>query len=45
MRYRSWFQTVAGRFDHPPQRSVPDSERRSINLRALEVIWPILTQA
>jgi hypothetical protein len=44
MRYRSWFQTVAGRIDHPRQRSVTQRERRSINIRALEVIWPILTQ-
>ncbi len=44
-RYASWFQSVAGRLDHPPQRSVTDRKRRSINLRALEVVWPILTQA
>jgi hypothetical protein len=43
-RYASWFQSVAGRLDHPPQRSVTDRKRRSINLRALEVVWPILTQ-
>jgi len=45
LRYASWFQSVAGRLDHPRQRSVTDRKRRSINLRALEVIWPILTQA
>ena len=39
-RYGSRFQALAGRFDHPRQRSVPDDERRSINLRALEMIWP-----
>jgi hypothetical protein len=44
-RYASWFQSVAGRFDHPRQRSVTDRKRRSVNLRALEVIWPILTHA
>jgi len=44
-RYASWFQSVAGRLDHPRQRSVTDRKRRSINLRALEVVWPILTQA
>ena len=45
IRYASWFQSIAGRLDHPRQRSVPDRKRRSINLRALEVIWPILTKA
>ena len=45
IRYASWFQSIAGRLDHPRQRSVTDRKRRSINLRALEVIWPILTQA
>jgi arginase family enzyme len=42
MRYGSRFQTLAGRFDHPRQRSVTDEERRSINRRALETIWPRL---
>jgi arginase family enzyme len=42
MRYGSGFQAIAGRFDHPRQRSVTDDERRSINLRALETIWPHL---
>jgi hypothetical protein len=45
LRYASWFQSVAGRLDHPHQRSVTDTKRRSINLHALERIWPILTQA
>jgi hypothetical protein len=45
MRYASWFQSVAGRLDHPRRRRVTDGKRRSINLRALEVIWPILTRA
>lgn len=43
MRYGSRFQTLAGRFDHPRQRSVTDEERRSVNWRALETIWPRLT--
>ena len=41
-RYGSRFQALAGRFDHPRQRSVTEDERRSINLRALETIWPLL---
>jgi hypothetical protein len=45
IRYASWFQSIAGRLDHPRQRYVTDRKRRSINLCALEVIWPILTQA
>jgi len=43
MRYGSRFQMLAGRFDHPRQRSVTDEERRSVNRRALETIWPRLT--
>jgi arginase family enzyme len=42
MRYGTLFQKLAGRFDHPRQRSVSDQERRSVNLRALETIWPQL---
>jgi arginase family enzyme len=42
MRYGSWFQALAGRFDHPRPRTVTDNERRSVNLRALETIWPHL---
>jgi arginase family enzyme len=42
MRYGSRFQTLAGRFDHPRQRSVTNDERRSVNRRALETIWPRL---
>jgi arginase family enzyme len=42
MRYGSRLQTLAGRFDHPRQRSVPDDERHSVNQRALETIWPHL---
>jgi arginase family enzyme len=42
--YGSWFQTLAGRFDHPRQRAVQDSDRRSINNRALEAIWPRLVE-
>jgi len=42
MRYGSRFQTFAGRFDHPRQRSVTNDERRSVNRRALETIWPRL---
>ena len=45
VRYGSWFQAVAGWVDHPRQRTVPDWKRRSVNLHALEVIWPLLTQA
>jgi len=45
LRYASWFQSLAGWLDHPRQRSISDSERRSINLRALEGIWPLLTGA
>jgi hypothetical protein len=41
-RYGSRFQTLAGRFDHPHQRSVSESERRTVNLQALKVIWPAL---
>lgn len=41
-RYGSRFQALAGRFDHPRQRDVIGSERRSINQRALETIWPLL---
>ncbi len=41
-RYGSRFQALAGRFDHPRQRDVTGSERRSINQRALETIWPLL---
>jgi hypothetical protein len=37
--YASWFQRLAGRFDHPRQRMVPAEDRRTINNRALEVIW------
>jgi hypothetical protein len=43
MRYGSRFQALAGRFDHPRPRSVSEEERRSINLRVLETIWPHLT--
>jgi arginase family enzyme len=42
MRYGSWFQSLAGRFDHPHPRTATDNERRSVNLRALETIWPHL---
>jgi arginase family enzyme len=42
MRYGSRFQTLAGRFDHPRQRSITNDERRSVNRRALETIWPRL---
>jgi hypothetical protein len=42
-RYGSWFQALAGRFDHPRQRSVADSKRHAVNLRALQTIWPVLT--
>jgi hypothetical protein len=42
MRYGSRFQSLAGRFDHPRQRSVTENERRLVNLRALETIWPLL---
>jgi arginase family enzyme len=42
MRYGSRFQSLAGRFDHPRQRAVTEKERRRINLRALETIWPHL---
>jgi len=42
MRYGSRFQALAGRFDHPRQRAVDDNERRAVNLRALETIWPHL---
>jgi len=45
LRYGSWFQTVAGRFDHPRQRSVPDADRGLINNRALQAIWPRLAKA
>ena len=41
-RYASWFQALAGRFDHPRQRSVSDSERHAVNLHALQAIWPSL---
>ena len=41
-RYGSRFQSLAGRFDHPHQRSVSENERRTVNLQALKVIWPIL---
>jgi arginase family enzyme len=42
LSYGSWFQTLAGRFDHPRQRIVQDSDRRSINSHALQAIWPKL---
>jgi hypothetical protein len=42
MRYGSRFQSLAGRFDHPRQRSVTEKERQLVNLRALETIWPLL---
>jgi arginase family enzyme len=42
MRYGSKFQALAGRFDHPRQRLVPDADRHAVNLRALETIWPVL---
>jgi arginase family enzyme len=41
-RYGSVFQALAGRFDHPRQRSVGEEARRSINRRALEAVWPCL---
>jgi arginase family enzyme len=41
-RYSSGFQSLAGRFDHPRPRSVTEDARRTINLRALEAIWPCL---
>ena len=34
--------SLAGRFDHPRQRPVTEKERRLVNLRALETIWPLL---
>jgi arginase family enzyme len=40
-QYGSRFQSLAGRFDHPRQRSVTEKERR-VNLRTLETIWPLL---
>ncbi|MBV9129154.1 MAG: hypothetical protein JO298_02070 [Verrucomicrobia bacterium] len=42
VQYSSRFQAFAGRFDHPRPRSVAASERRLVNLRALETVWPIL---
>jgi hypothetical protein len=42
MRYGSRFQSLAGRFDHPRQRSVAEKERGLVNLRALKTIWPLL---
>jgi arginase family enzyme len=42
MRYGSWFQKLAGRFDHPRQRTVGDADRHSINTGALQAIWPRL---
>jgi hypothetical protein len=45
MRYGSRFQSLAGRFDHPRQRSVTETERRLVNLRALETVWPLLVGA
>ena len=42
MRYGSRFQTLAGRFDHPRQRCVTETKRLTVNLRALEIIWPRL---
>jgi hypothetical protein len=41
-RYGSWFQALAGRFDHPRPRVFSDSERRAVNLHALKAIWPSL---
>jgi arginase family enzyme len=41
-RYASWFQALAGRFDHPRQSSASDGERGTVNLRALKAIWPSL---
>jgi hypothetical protein len=41
-RYGSRFQSLAGRFDHPRQRSVTEKERGLVNLRALKTIWPLL---
>ena len=42
LRYGSWFQSLAGRFDHPRQRAVPDGDRHLINSRALHALWPKL---
>jgi hypothetical protein len=42
MRYGSRFQSLAGRFDHPRQRSVTEKERGLVNLCALKTIWPLL---
>jgi hypothetical protein len=42
MQYRSRFQSLAGRFDHPRQRTVTEKERGLVNLRALKTIWPLL---
>jgi arginase family enzyme len=42
MRYGSRFQSLAGRIDHPRQRSVTDKERGLVNLAALKTIWPLL---
>ena len=42
LRYGSWFQTLAGRFDHPRQRAVQDGHRHLTNSRALHAIWPRL---
>jgi hypothetical protein len=42
MRYGSRFQALAGRFDHPQPRAGSEEARRTINLRALETIWPHL---
>ena len=42
MRYGSRFQALAGRFDHPRPRSGNEEARRTVNLRALETIWPHL---
>ncbi|MDP9292621.1 MAG: hypothetical protein M3O82_09700, partial [Verrucomicrobiota bacterium] len=44
-KYARFFQTMAGKIDHPPQPDENSETARSLNLRALQTIWPALTGA
>jgi hypothetical protein len=43
--YARWFQRFAGNWDHPKLPPIDLEEARRVNLKALEIIWPVLTGA
>jgi hypothetical protein len=45
IRYARFWQRVAGKIDHPPQKPVDPAKAAEINIRALRTIWPALVSA